>query len=72
MTTSTSSRGEVIETLASARLGEDVGIGGYSETAAYKWCNGDISETTAGLTDEVREAIRAAKLMRLDWEDFGY
>lgn len=72
MTTKTLTRDEVIRVLMVNKLGENVGLGGYTDTAAYKLCNGDISSTTAGLSDDVRAAVIAASEMGLDWEDYGY
>ena len=52
-------REAAIAILTEARLDETIGMGGYADSAAYKLANGDISAQTAGLSDEVREAIAA-------------
>jgi hypothetical protein len=63
---------ETISVLMSVKLPETIGIGEYADTAAYKFCNGDISETTDGLSSVVVDAIASARELGLDWEDFGY
>lgn len=60
-------RSQAVAILTETTLDETVGMGGYADSAAYKLCNGDISEQTAGLSDEVREAITVAG--DLDFED---
>lgn len=62
-------REQAIEILTSTILGEDIGLGGYSDSAAYKLVNGDISAKTTGLSDEVIAAINAAD--SLAWEEIG-
>lgn len=60
-------RSQAVAILTETRLDETIGMGGYADSAAYKLANGDISERTAGLSDEVREAITVAG--DLDFED---
>lgn len=60
-------RSAAIAILTETRLDETVGIGGYADSAAYKLANGDISERTAGLSDEVRAAITVVG--DLDFDD---
>lgn len=62
-------REQAIEVLASTILGEEIGLGGYSDSAAYKLVNGDISANTKGLSEEVVAAINAAD--SLTWEEIG-
>lgn len=54
-------RNQAIETLTTTTLGEEIGLGGYTDSAAYKLANGDIDASTDGLSDEVRDAIRTVK-----------
>lgn len=62
-------RSQAIEELVNTILGEDVGVGGYKDSAAYKLANGDIDATTAGLNAETVEAIRAVGT--LEFEEIG-
>lgn len=62
-------REKAIEVLGSTILGEEIGLGGYSDSAAYKLANGDISATTAGLSDEVVAAINVVE--SLEFEELG-
>lgn len=50
-------RAEAIEILTSTTLGEEVGMGAYTASAAYKSANGDIYDGTPGLSDEIRAAL---------------
>lgn len=67
------SKNEIVTVLNSVKLSDDIGMGGYSDTAAYKLANGDIDATTAGLPDDVRAAIVEAKAqgIQIEFEDFG-
>lgn len=67
--TTTMTREQAIEILTTTIIGEEIGLGGYSDSAAYKLCNGDISDKTAGLSDDVRQAIEAVET--LEWEEIG-
>ncbi len=60
---------QAIDLLHDITLSEDIGLGGYQDTAAYKFCNGDISRTTEGLPDDVREAIGQWG-GEITWDDF--
>jgi hypothetical protein len=62
-------REQAIEVLTSTIIGEEIGMGGYRDSAAYKLANGDISETTAGLSEETIEAIKAVG--SLDFAEIG-
>ena len=62
-------RQDAINLLTSTILGEDIGIGSYRDSAAYKLCNGDISAKTSGLSDDVINAI--AVVGSLTWEEIG-
>lgn len=62
-------RKQAISILTSTILGEEIGLGGYRDSAAYKLVNGDISAKTNGLSDEVIAAINAAP--SLTWEEIG-
>ena len=67
MSTKQMTRAAAIEILISTTLDEDVGVGHYRASAAYKLVNGDINASTEGLSEEIRAAIDAAGVV--DWGD---
>ena len=62
-------RNNAIGRLAEITLSEDIGIGGYTDSAAYKLANGDIKSDTPGLDDETREWV--ALVGSLEWSEIG-
>lgn len=65
----TKTRKQAIEELNSIKLGEDVGAGGYTDTAAYKLANSDIDAKTEGLSQEVIDLINVVG--SVEFEEIG-
>jgi len=62
-------RRDAIARLTEITLSEDIGIGGYTDSAAYKIANGDIGGDTSGLDDETRRLV--ALVGSLEWSEIG-
>ena len=69
MTTETT-RTAAIDTLKATIISEDIGHGGYSDSAAYKLVSGDISTDTPGLSPEIVAAIQMVG-RDLTWAEIG-
>lgn len=63
-------RRDAIARLTEITLSEDIGIGGYVDSAAYKLANADISSDTSGLDDETRRLV--ALVGSVEWSEIGW